>query len=95
MSDQIAILMTEIDDIRKELKDINSCLVAIRSDLESLTEYPEEHSKFVDEWVTRSKRRRAIWDKVQAQVGGWVIIVVLGAIGTYVWSHTVGVWNGK
>mgnify|MGYP003352675667 CR=1 FL=1 len=95
MDNQIAVLMTEIDDIRKELKEINSCLIAIRTDLESQTEYPEEHSKFVDEWVTRSKRRRAVWDKVQAQVGGWLIIIVLGSIGTYVWTHTVGVWNGK
>jgi hypothetical protein len=95
MTDQIAVLMTEIDDIRKELKNINTCLTAIRTDLESQTEYPEEHSKFVDEWVARSKRRRAIWDKVQAQVGGWVIIVILGAIGTYVYSHTVGAFGAK
>lgn len=87
--------MTEIDDIRKELKDINSCLIAIRSDLEAQIEYPEEHSKFVDEWVERSKRRRAVWDKISAQVGGWLIIIILGAIGTYVYSHTVGVLNGK
>ena len=93
--DQIAVLMTEIDDIRKELKDINTCLTAIRSDLESQKEYPEEHSKFVDEWVARSKRRRAIWDKISAQVGGWLIIIALGAIGTYVWAHTVGAWNSK
>lgn len=95
MTDPIAVLMTEIDDIRKELKDINGCLLAIRADLESQKEYPEEHSKFVDEWVARSKRRRAIWDKVQAQVGGWLIIIILGAIGTYVYSHTVGIWNSK
>lgn len=86
--------MTEIDDIRKELKDINSCLVAIRSDLETQNEYPEEHSKFVDEWVARSKRRRAVWDKISAQVGGWLIIIILGGIGTYVYTHTMGLFDG-
>ena len=95
MTDQIAVLMTEIDDIRKELKNINGCLMAIRADLEAQTEYPEEHSKFVDEWVERSKRRRAVWDKISAQVGGWVIILILGSIGTFVYTNTVGLWNHK
>ena len=95
MSEPLAQLMTEVDDLRNKVTDIHSCLMQIKNDLEQKREYPSEHSKFVDEWIQRSKRRRAVLDKIVAQVGGWAIIVILGAIGVAVWSYTVGLITHK
>ena len=90
MSDTLAQLMSEVDDLRNKVSDIHTCLIQIQSDLNTQREYPSDHHKFVEEWIQKQKRRREVWDKISAQVGGWTIIIILGAIGTYVYNHTIG-----
>jgi predicted nucleic acid-binding Zn-ribbon protein len=91
MNDQIAQLMTEVDDLRNKVTDIHTCIMEIRKDMEKQKQYPPEHHKFVEEWVERSKRRRAVMDRISAQIGGWIVIALLGTIGTYVYNHTIGI----
>lgn len=91
MTDPIALLMSEVDDLRNKLSEMQECLHEIRSEMKLQKQYPSEHKKFVDEWVAKSQRRRAIMDKAMAQIGGWIVISVLGALGMYVYNHTFGV----
>ena len=91
MTDQIAQLMSEVDDLRNKITDIHSCVIEMRQDLEKQKEYPSEHSQFVEEWITRSKRRRAVLDRIYAQIGGWLVIALLGGIGAFVYNHTIGI----
>jgi hypothetical protein len=83
--------MSEVDELRTKISEIHTCMIEIRNDLEAQKQYPAEHHQFVEEWVTRSKRRRAVMDRIYAQIGGWIVIAILGAIGAYVYNHTVGV----
>jgi hypothetical protein len=46
-----------------------------------------QHHQFIEEWIEKEKRKREMADKIKAQVGGWIIITAIGAIGT-------GAYNG-
>ena len=88
---ELAQLMSEVNDLRNKVTDIHTCMMEIRKDIENQKKYPAEHHQFVEEWVTRSKRRRAVLDRVYAQIGGWVVIALLGTFGAYVYNHTIGI----
>ena len=83
--------MSEVDDLRNKITDIHECVIKVKQDIESRKEYPSEHAQFVEEWVARSKRRRAVMDRIYAQIGGWIVIALLGTIGAYVYNHTIGI----
>jgi len=91
MTEPLAQLMSEVDDLRTKVADIHTCIMEMRTKMDSQKQYPPEHHKFVEEWVERSKRRRAVMDRISAQIGGWIVIALLGAIGAYVYNHTVGI----
>lgn len=46
-----------------------------------------EHHMFIREYIDEQRRKRDRADRIKSQVGGWVIITVLGAVGT-------GAYNG-
>ena len=48
-----------------------------------------KHHEFIDMMLEKYQRRRDIADKIKAQVGGWAIIAMLAAIGSYAWSHVI------
>ena len=91
MTDPITILMSEVDDLRTKIAEMQECLHEIRSEMKNQKQYPAEHKKFIDDWVSRSQRRREIIDKALAQAGGWLVISILGALGLYVYNHTIGI----
>jgi uncharacterized coiled-coil DUF342 family protein len=88
---ELAQLMSEVDDLRNKVTDIHTCIMEMRTKMDAQKQYPTEHHQFVEEWVTRSKRRRAVLDRVYAQIGGWVVIALLGTFGAYVYNHTIGI----
>ena len=92
---ELAQLMSEVDDLRNKVTDIHTCIMEMRVKMDSQKQYPAEHHKFVEEWVECSKRRRAVMDRISAQIGGWIVIAILGAIGAYVYNHTIGVFVTK
>ena len=46
------------------------------------------HHQTMDIWMERENKKAIFREKVKAQVGGWAIVSVLGAIGTGTW-HAV------
>jgi hypothetical protein len=50
-------------------------------------EHRDHHNAFAA-YIERQRRSAEFWDKVRAQVGGWMIISALGLIGTAVWKVT-------
>jgi hypothetical protein len=50
-----------------------------------------EHHEFVRELVEEMRARKRLRQKLIEQVGGWAVITVLGAVGTFVW-HAVQNW---
>lgn len=58
---------------------------AVRDEIAGLTvpeELHREHHEFIREWIEERRRKRERSDKVRAQVEGWLIVSLLGAIGT-------------
>lgn len=71
--------MTE-EDFKRILDDALHSRMNITNDLHAT------HHKFVEMCMEREERKREMWEKIKAQVGGWAIIGVLGAIGTAVYN---------
>ncbi len=44
------------------------------------------HHEYVSDRIEDHRRRRAFRDKIWAQVGGWIVIVVLSGLGIAVWA---------
>jgi hypothetical protein len=50
-------------------------------------EHRDHHNAF-QAYIEGQRRKAEFWDKVKAQVGGWMIITAIGAIGTITWKVT-------
>lgn len=78
-----------IQDRRNNADLIEAIADAVRGEISRLTVSAEmhyEHHEFIREWIEERKRKREWRDKVKAQVGGWMIISILGVIGTGAWT---------
>lgn len=50
-------------------------------------EHRDHHNAF-QAYIESQRRKAEFWDKVKAQVGGYMIIAALGTMGTFVWKLT-------
>lgn len=48
-------------------------------------EHRDHHNAFTA-YIEGQRRKAEFWEKVKAQVGGWLIIALLGSIGTLAWK---------
>lgn len=68
---------------------VKAVIVAVRAEVASQVIPEKIHLRdhaFVDEWIAEQQRKREWREKVKAQVGGWVIISMLGALGKVGWE---------
>lgn len=49
------------------------------------SEEHREHHEFVRELVEDMRSRKRMRQKIMEQAGGWAVISLLGALGTWVW----------
>lgn len=46
-------------------------------------------------WISKQTKRMEFWDKVQAQVGGWFIVVTIMGLGYMAWDGFLWVIHGS
>lgn len=79
-------------DRRKVQRDdelVRAVVVAVREEVAAQgipDELHREHHAFMTAWISEQKRRQERSEKIKAQVGGWAIVTVLGAIGKGTWE---------
>jgi len=68
---------------------VQAVIVAVRAEVASQI-MPEdihrEHHTLIGEMIAEMKRKRERHEKIKAQVGGWAIITLLGAVGKGTWE---------
>lgn len=45
-----------------------------------------EHHEFIKKWIAKEDQRMARNERIREKIGGWIIISILGAIGTSAWN---------
>lgn len=53
------------------------------------------HHQVFETWLERENRRAEFREKVRQQVGGWVAISILSAIGYFAWEAVKALWQVK
>lgn len=76
-----------MNDIKQAVKE------ALAEALPHLDLSPEEHAAqhaFLQAWMLKEQRKAERYEYIKRTVGGWIIIAVLGGIGTG--AYKLGVW---
>ena len=47
----------------------------------------KSHHAFIEEMIRKETRKQEMWEKIKAQVLGWGIVAIVGALGTFLIKH--------
>jgi hypothetical protein len=67
-------------------EDVRAIIAAFEAFRSVPHEEHREHHEFISHWIERQRRKEEIFEKVKAQLAGWGVITMLGAIGYTVWE---------
>ena len=68
---------------------VEAVRVAVRGEISSAlisVDTHNEHHDYISGWIAEQQRKQVWREKVKASVGGWLIVTVLGGIGTATWQ---------
>jgi len=80
--------------IDMEQEAIKQAVHAALSERESIDrDTHKSHHDFVQDEIERTRRRRENFDKIRAQVGGWLVISILSGFAYAMWQGAKAVFN--
>ena len=70
----------QVEEIKKVIRDV------LNEHSESVHPSRRTYDDYVSELIETGKRRRETMDKIKQQVGGWVVISLLGGAAYAMWA---------
>jgi hypothetical protein len=103
IGERLAAMEGRFEDLLETLKEESAVSKVERAQImalvkevqDAMTIPPEHHElahKVLDEWIKRENTRKERNEKIRAQVGGWLVISVLGGIALAAWNLFLHFW---
>jgi hypothetical protein len=80
----MALTDSDIARIAQAVVDATAVVSAETSRIDNETH--AQHHAAIAVWIDRNNKRAEVLEKIKAQVGGWSVVIFLGAIGVAVWD---------